>query len=177
MIAFFNFNFLFCFSKKKIFFLFLIFFSFFFFFFSFHNYFLLLFFLILFFPLFFSPPHTYPYFFFSFFPSTSSTLQNIPHRALFLPLSFFIFFLPFSAISCHFICKFLSLYPIKTHKLKDHTHNHTIWFSSNKDREMGLLIGRLCLLPSSSVDLLCLHRRLSSSPPLLDLFPTTNDMW
>ena len=27
----------------------------------------------------------------------------------------------------------LSLYPIKTHKLKGHTH-HTIWFSSNEDR-------------------------------------------
>ena len=106
MIAFFNFNFLFLFLKKKKKILILNFFPLFFF--SFHRYFLLFFLL------------------FPFFPSTSSTLQNIPHRALFLPLSFFIFFLPFSAISCHFVCKFLSLYPIKTHKLKDHTHNHTI---------------------------------------------------
>ena len=85
---------------------------------------------------------------FLFFPTTSSThvpllfffisffrlfpyhftLQNIPCRAEhFLPLSISIFFLPFSLFSCHFVCKFLSLYPIKTHKLKGHTQpNHLI---------------------------------------------------
>ena len=31
--------------------------------------------------------------------------------------------------------------------------------------------------PPSSADLLCLHRRLSSSPSLLDLFTTANNMW
>ena len=95
-----------------------------------------------FFP-FFPPPHTYPYFFyflcfllssfslplpthtgpyFFFFISSFClfpyhfTLPNVPHRAeLFLPLSFSIFFLPFSLFSCQFVCKFLSLYPIKTH--------------------------------------------------------------
>ena len=100
-----------------------------------------------FFPLFFSPPHMYPYSFslflcFLFFPTTSSihvpllfffisffrlfpyhfTLQNFPHKVeLFLPLSFSIFFLPFSLFSCYFVYKFFSLYPIKTHKLKGHT--------------------------------------------------------
>ena len=104
-----------------------------------------------FFPFFFSPPHMYPYSFFSlflsflFFPTTSYihvpllfffisffrlfpyhfTLQNVPHTVeLFLPLSFSIFFLPFSLFSCQFVCKFLSLYPIKTHKLKGHTQPH-----------------------------------------------------
>ena len=96
-------------------------------------------FFILFFPFFFihisffffSPPHTYPYFFLffllsSFFPTTSSTLQNIPQSSLSSSFFFllFIFFLPFSLFSCHFVYKFLSLYPIKTHKLKGHTQPH-----------------------------------------------------
>ena len=59
------------------------------------------------------------FFFISFFPlfSYHFTPPNVPHRAeLFLPLSFSIFFLPFSLFSCQLVCKFLSLYPIKTHK-------------------------------------------------------------
>ena len=124
-----------------------------------YPYFLLL---LLFFP-FFSHPHTYPYFFFSlfpyflFFPTTSSThgpllffffissfclfsyhftLPNVPHRAeLFLPLSFSIFFLPFSLFSCQFICKFLSLYPIKAHKFSwcfvDQNFTFKMYFSDH----------------------------------------------
>ena len=84
---------------------------------------------------------------FLFFPTTSSThvpllfffisffrlfpyhftLQNVPCRAEhFLPLSISIFFLPFSLFSCHFVCKFLSLYPIKTHKLTGYTQPHNL---------------------------------------------------
>ena len=83
MIAFFNFNFLFCFSKKKKFFLFLIFFSFF----SFHKYFLLLFFLLFFFLL-----HTSTLtFFFLFSPALP------PHsRTFHTKLSFFLFLFLFS---------------------------------------------------------------------------------
>ena len=59
------------------------------------------------------------FFFFSFFRLFPYyfTVQNVPHGAeLFLPLSFSIFFLPVSLFSCQLVCKFLSLYPIKTHK-------------------------------------------------------------
>ena len=72
---------------------------------------------------------------FSFFPpfspTTSSTLQDIPHSTelsssffFFFFFFFLIFFLPFSLFSCHFVYKFLSLYPIKTHKLKGHKQPH-----------------------------------------------------
>ena len=92
----------------------------------------LLFFSSFFPPLFFSSTHVPLLFsFFSFFPLFSLPLppnSRSFHRALSLSLSlsllifnFLIFFLPFSLFSYHFVHKFLSLYPIKTHKLKGHT--------------------------------------------------------
>ena len=87
-------------------------------------------------PLFFSSTHVLFSFLFFFFPSFPffpyHFLQNILISAK-LSFFFFIFLLPFSLFSYHFVYKFLSLYPIKAHKLKGHTH-HTIWFSSNEDR-------------------------------------------
>ena len=114
MIAFLNFNFLF----------FILFFLYFFIF--FHPYFLILSFF--FFSLFFSSTHV-PLLF-SFFTSFLFFSLPLPpnsrtfHKTLFLSLSFFIFFIPFSLFSYHFFCMFLSLYPIKTHKLKGHTQPH-----------------------------------------------------
>ena len=111
MIAFLNFNFLF----------FILFFLYFFIFFSsiFPS-----FFLLFFLSFFLLHTRTLTLFLFYFFPLFSLPLppnSRTFHRALFLSLSFFIFFIPFSLFSYHFFCKFLSLYPIKTHKLKGHT--------------------------------------------------------
>ena len=117
-------------------------------------------------------------FFLSFFPLFSLPLPPNSRtflRALFLTFSFSIFFLPFSLFSQHFVCKFLSLYPIKTHKLKGHTQSHHLILIKRSQREGKITKGRKS--PPSFADLLCLHHCLSSSPLLLDLFPTTNDMW
>ena len=148
-------------------------------------------FFILFFPSFFSSiflssffllhTRTLTLFFFSFFPLFSLPLpphSRTFHRALFLPLSFFYylfsFFLsPFSLATSS--TSFFPSIPSKHTNLKV-THNHIIWFSSNEDRERGE-IAKGGKLPLSSADLLCLHRRLSSFPLLLDIFPTANDMW
>ena len=105
-----------------------------------YPYFLFLYFLIssFFLPL---PPHMGPYFFFFFISSFCLfsyhfTPPNVPHRAeLFLPLSFSIFFLPFSLFSCQFVCKFLSLYPIKAHKFSwcfvDQNFTFKMYFSDH----------------------------------------------
>ena len=136
------------------------------------------------------PPHMMPLlFFFSlfhsfvFFPTTSHSITiHTELSSFFLFLFIFSFFLyPFSLATLS--TSFFPFIPSKCTNLKV-THNHTIWFSSIEDREMGLLIGRLRLSPLSSscfafvvcwfvLPSLC---RLSSSPMLLDLFPTANDM-
>ena len=109
VVVFLNFNFLF----------FILFFPYYFFFYPYN---------FLFFPYFFLLHTRTLTLFFSFFPFFSLPLSpnsRTFHKAVFLSLSFlFIFFLPFSLFSYHFVHKFLSLYPIKTHKLKDHTQPH-----------------------------------------------------
>ena len=93
-----------------------------------------------FFPHFFSPSHTYSYSFLffllsSFFPTTSSEFQNIPQSSL--SFSFFFYFLSFflSLFSLTtWFASFVPSIPSKHTNLKV-THNHTIWFSSNEDRE------------------------------------------
>ena len=152
-------------------------------------------FFILFFPYFFSsifPSSFYPscfllhtftltlFFSFSFFPLFSLPLppnSRTFHKALFFSLSFsffFYFFLSlFSLITSS--TSFFPSIPSKHTNLKV-THNHIIWFSSNEDRERGE-IAKGGKSPLSFADLLCLHRRLSSFPLLLDIFPTANDMW
>ena len=141
MIAFLNFNFLF----------FILFFPYFFIF--FHPYFLL------FSPLFFSSTHVL--LLFSFFPSflffSYHFLQSPEHSK---KLSFFLFLFLFS----FFISLFsptTSFFPsiLSKHTNLKVTHNYTIWFSSNEDREGEITKGGKS--PLSSTNLLCLHRRLS----------------
>ena len=125
-----------------------------------------------------------PYFFFSlfpcfvFFPTTSHSITiHTKLSSFFLFLFIFSFFLYLFSLAT-LSASFFPFIPSKRTNLKV-THNHTIWFSSIEDREMGLLIGHLRLSPLSSscfasvvcwfvLPSLC---RLSSSPMLLDLFP------
>ena len=131
-------------------------------------------------PLFFSSTHVlFSFLFFflllsPFFPTTSSRTFQFSQSSL----SFFIFLLPFSLFSYHFVCKFLSLYPIKTHKLKGHTH-HTIWFLSNEDRggnRQGRNGSDWCLISAFTAACLPQHASvvcqsaLPSPPPIF--FPT-----
>ena len=132
-------------------------------------------------PFFFSSTHVALFFSFShsflLFPTTSSKLQNVLESSLsssFFLFYFYFFFLSLFSLSTSSAGFFPSI-PSKHTNLKV-THNHIIWFSSNEDRERGE-IAKGGKLPLSSADLLCLHRRLSSFPLLLDIFPTANDMW
>ena len=133
-----------------------------------------------FFPIFFSSTHVpllFSFLFFLFFPY--HFLQTLEHST---KLSFFLFlFYLFSFFHSLFSLitsstSFFPSIPSKHTNLKV-THNHTIWFSSNEDREREGVITKGGKSPPSSADLLCLHRRLSSSPSLLDLFTTANNMW
>ena len=80
---------------------------------------LLFFFFISFFPLFpnhFLHTRAFTCFLYFLLSTFSLPLHTSERSAQSYALSFSIFFLPFSLFSYHFVCKFLSLYPIKTHK-------------------------------------------------------------
>ena len=128
-----------------------------------------------FFPLFFSfEPLLFSFFHsFLFFPyHFLQTLEHSWELSFFLFLFLFSFFLsPFSLSTSS--ASFFPSIPSKHTNLKV-THNHTIWFSSNEDREKGKLPreeNRLHhLLICSAFTTACLppHRCLISSP-----LPTT----
>ena len=147
-------------------------------------------------PFFFSSTHVPLFFSFShsflLFPTTSSKLQNVLESSLsssFFLFYFYFFFLSLFSLSTSSAGFFPSI-PSKHTNLKV-THNHTIDSHQTKIEKGGNCQGRngsdrrlistflppvFRNTPLSSANLLCLHRYLSSSPPLLDLFSTANDM-